>query len=405
MRRHIALLILVALVLTGCQLAPKATDPARSGTLKVMVLGAAGLDNTLVKAFNAQHPKVTVELVALPDGNFPDVVEAIRSGQTAVDVIVAPGNSFLFQQGVIAPLDARTKKAEIDLTVYGSALELGIHGGKLYGLPVTASPMVMVYNKEALEAAGITPPTEAWTWEQFGDAARKLSEQAKAQNKAKTWGAGIPPWVLVDLLVTAGKGPADADLSALQARLTDFHRWMIVERSVADFSVGSSEYEYFQAFGRGEIPLMINYWGVSFGHAKPTFAWSTAPLPGSAGGAVPGTVTLAMMTANAQNPEAAFNFVQIASGQVAAQSLGSLPGSPIPGFVTDLTLKQWQTHAGMRGEGAFMLKQRYLPTPEYNEELVTLLLKEVDVTLAGEKNPADAIRDFQQARTPFLSKK
>ena len=405
MRCRIAMLILTALVLTGC-LAPKATDSARSGTIQVLVIGAAGLDQTLVKAFNSQHPKVTVELVALPDGGFADVVEAIRSGQLPVDAIVAPGNPFLFEQGVVAPLDELVKKAEIDLASYGSTLELGLHAKQLFGLPVSASPMVMVYNQEALAAAGIPEPAGGWTWDQFADAARTLSLKAIHEGKAHTFGAGIPPWVLVDLLLTAGEGPAGADLAPLQAHLTNFQQWMSKEQIVADFSVGMSEGDYFQAFGRGEFPLMINYWGVSFGHARPTFAWSTAPLPGSnAAGAVPGTATLAMMTTNAQNPDAAFSFVQVASSQISAQALGGLPGSPLPGYVSETTQKQWMAHSGLRGNGAFMLTQRLLPTPQYPESLVPLLLKEIDATLAGDKSPADAIRDFQQARAPFLSNK
>lgn len=52
---------------------------------------------------------------------------------------------------------------------------LGEYKGERYSVPLDVNPLVMFYNKELFEQAGIEPPgTEPWTREQFEDALAKL---------------------------------------------------------------------------------------------------------------------------------------------------------------------------------------------------------------------------------------
>lgn len=51
------------------------------------------------------------------------------------------------------------------------------HDDRLYGVPHHTDTSLVLYDTEAVQAAGLTPPTtldEAWTWEEFTDAARRL---------------------------------------------------------------------------------------------------------------------------------------------------------------------------------------------------------------------------------------
>ncbi len=61
----------------------------------------------------------------------------------------------------------------------------------LYALPRNWSPTnLLVYNKEALDNAGIAYPKKAWTWEQFADACRKLTVWGSG-GRVERYGAGI----------------------------------------------------------------------------------------------------------------------------------------------------------------------------------------------------------------------
>ena len=74
-----------------------------------------------------------------------------------------------------------------------STLELWKQDGKLLGLPFSTPPMILYYNKTMFEEAGLETPTELamkgeWTWEQFEDAAKKLSS---GEGNNRTYGARL----------------------------------------------------------------------------------------------------------------------------------------------------------------------------------------------------------------------
>jgi multiple sugar transport system substrate-binding protein len=50
------------------------------------------------------------------------------------------------------------------------------YDGQTYGLPWISQPVMLYYNPELLEAAGVEPPDESWDWETFRSAAEKLTD-------------------------------------------------------------------------------------------------------------------------------------------------------------------------------------------------------------------------------------
>ncbi len=50
-------------------------------------------------------------------------------------------------------------------------------GGKLYFFPTNWNNVVVFYNKDLFDAAGIPYPKKSWTWSEFLDAAQKLTKR------------------------------------------------------------------------------------------------------------------------------------------------------------------------------------------------------------------------------------
>ena len=140
----------------------------------------------MIAAFEKANPGITVKTDTVPyasiqtnlDSRFqagspPDLfrVSYIDIGQyTSQDVLLDVSGTF--------------DQAKVDAFVPG--LWQGVvYDGKPYGVPHQIDTSAVLYRKDAFEAAGITdvPTTleEAWTWEQFADAARKLAGVVKGK--------------------------------------------------------------------------------------------------------------------------------------------------------------------------------------------------------------------------------
>ena len=46
--------------------------------------------------------------------------------------------------------------------------------GKIYGVPKDKDNVVLVYNKEMFDAAGVSYPDESWTWDDLTDASQRI---------------------------------------------------------------------------------------------------------------------------------------------------------------------------------------------------------------------------------------
>ena len=142
--------------------------------------------DAVIAAFQQANPGITVKTDTVPyasiqtnldsrfqAGNPPDLfrVSYIDIGQyTSQDVLLDVSGTF--------------DQAKIDAFVPG--LWQGVvYDGKPYGVPHQIDTSAVLYRKDAFEAAGITDiPTgldDAWTWEEFADAAGKLAGVVKGK--------------------------------------------------------------------------------------------------------------------------------------------------------------------------------------------------------------------------------
>jgi multiple sugar transport system substrate-binding protein len=142
------------------------------------------------KAYSEAHPNVTFEYDALPWTEINTIVPIGVQGGNAHDLFAMPQDVPATQavaEGWVAPIDDLIPnfeewKARFPL---GSFIE-GVHefNGKTYTFPQTSSKRYWTmnfYSKEIMEQAGYDPGAERMTWEQFREAARKITEQGQGQ--------------------------------------------------------------------------------------------------------------------------------------------------------------------------------------------------------------------------------
>lgn len=94
--------------------------------------------------------------------------------------------------------------AKLDDYFTGS-LDVSRYGGKLYGLPWIAQPVVLYYNPAMFQAAGVSPPDESWTWDTFKEAAKKLTVKDASGNVTQ-WGTSFNGWPPVQMFIWQAGG-------------------------------------------------------------------------------------------------------------------------------------------------------------------------------------------------------
>jgi len=130
---------------------------------------------TMVKAFNASHPKIQVQYVIQKE-MATKFLTASTAGQPP-DVMIwdrfLTGN--YAPKNVLAPLDERLAKDNVNKEdFYAEALRELTYQDKLYGIPLTVDARALFYNKAHLKEAGLQPPT---TWAELEAAATKLTKK------------------------------------------------------------------------------------------------------------------------------------------------------------------------------------------------------------------------------------
>jgi multiple sugar transport system substrate-binding protein len=184
----------------------------------------------LADRFSSENPcKITVSHVAQPEyvqkleaaaaaGQLPAMtaVRAINVGQLAARNVLKP-----FSDDVMAILgDDLAGDFPDDLW------SLGTYKDQRYSIPLDVNPLVMFYNKDLFEKAGIEAPgAEPWTREQFEDAVSKLEASGAtpvslgtAFQAAALWQALIQQYggALTDEAGTKATYNSDAGVKALE---------------------------------------------------------------------------------------------------------------------------------------------------------------------------------------------
>jgi len=168
-----------------------------------------------IKRFNARYPKVKVELQWQPLGSWGEYISGFlnqAAAGNAPDIyeVAIEGFASVASKGLFVPLDeliardpaAKTLLADIDPNLL-AGMAYGTDG-KLYFFPTSWNSVVLFYNKDLFDRAGVAHPSADWTWDDFLQAAKALTRR-DADGKAVQYGYFVPgynfglaPWLLTN---------------------------------------------------------------------------------------------------------------------------------------------------------------------------------------------------------------
>lgn len=139
-------------------------------------------------------PEISVKLVQISD-NYDTKIQTMLAGGDAPDVImVAEAVNVLSSKGQLVDLTGAIKDAGVDaVKTFGQgAVDTYSTDGKLWAVPDRSGAMVLYYNKALFDAKGLAYPDGNWDWQQFRDAAAKLT--VREGDKVSSWGYAAGDW-------------------------------------------------------------------------------------------------------------------------------------------------------------------------------------------------------------------
>ncbi|MBL7258092.1 ABC transporter substrate-binding protein [Paractinoplanes lichenicola] len=164
-------------------------------------------------AFMAAHSGTTVTLTPVTGENwgtyYANVATLIASGKRPdLMVISGEGAQFVHSNNLVRPINEYLDKDEEAKTITSDIAQGLIDGFTVKGDVLTLTygwnDMVVYYNTAVFKKAGVEPPKPDWTWEQFQQTAKKLTEDTNGDGTPDrygfTWASneifpGIMPWV------------------------------------------------------------------------------------------------------------------------------------------------------------------------------------------------------------------
>jgi multiple sugar transport system substrate-binding protein len=146
-----------------------------------------------IEALDRAHPEWEIVLETAPQASVVEKISSQLAGDDLPDVVRVEG---LFAQqwmrkNAFLEMTSYIEKSKLDLNdFYPGPLEQFRWQDKLWGLPDTAAPDVVFYNKAMFDAAGLAYPTDSWTYEDMRNAAIRLTLDSQGRNPTD---AGFDP--------------------------------------------------------------------------------------------------------------------------------------------------------------------------------------------------------------------
>lgn len=182
-RRAMIVILLVLVLVSGCVGAKPKTATIRLGvSLTPQELATF---QSAIAALDAAHPEWEIILEPAPQSGVIEKTNAQLAANELPDVIRVQG--LMAQQWIrknaFLDLSERIKKSGLDLTdFYSGPQEQFRWQSRTWGLPDSAAPDVVYYNKDMFDAAGLSYPTDDWSYEDMRRAAIRLTRDASGRS-------------------------------------------------------------------------------------------------------------------------------------------------------------------------------------------------------------------------------
>lgn len=163
---------------------------------------SAELWNQLIDQFRQEYPQIQISFEPVPDNYGTKLLTQMAAGDAPDVFQVGDGDVRMFVErgGTtnLAPyLEGQDNLPGLDPSIfYESLYQTGVVDGEPHFLTKDYSPLVVYYNKDLFDQAGVPYPEDGWTWEEFRDTAMKLTLDTNNDGRIDQYGVVLPgKWI------------------------------------------------------------------------------------------------------------------------------------------------------------------------------------------------------------------
>ncbi|MGH2701269.1 MAG: ABC transporter substrate-binding protein [Actinomycetota bacterium] len=398
MLRKVGLTLLGAVLLAACS----SSSGSESDVIQLQVSGEAEeitVYESLVNAFEKQHPDIDVQLVPVADkdDHLAKLTTSFSTGNPPdVYLINFREYSQYVARGAVDAVGPYLDEVGVDLgDYYDPPLEAFTYDGELQCMPQNISSLVVYYNTKLLRSAGLERPPADWDWNEFRRYALELTG-------GDVRGLGIEPNVIRLAPFVWSNGGELNDDPDQPTRFTleepasrealEFIVSLVRDDGVVPTENEIAAQDLETRFVAGKLGMLL-----SSRREVPAFRevaglkFDVAPLPTSEQRAGILHSDAYCMAAGAPAPDEAFEFVRFATGKQ-GQTITALGGRTVPSMIevaesgAFLDPTRAPRHSQVFLDGVdFIRRTPVIPTwPEIEdeaEEILTRMFYEADYSI------------------------
>jgi multiple sugar transport system substrate-binding protein len=412
MKKKLLLVLLLCVFVPACSKVEEGKIKITYQTMETLPEQRKALEK-LVSEFEAKNPNIKIEVltstisfqklsIQIAGGDAPDIFYYVTDR--------LPGFA---EKNIL--LDLTPYMGEVDLTQYFSqTVESCKLNGKFYCFPYHFSTDILFYNKDIFDKEGVFYPNESWTWQDFVDAAQKLTK--KENNRIVQYGTLQPRPLLV--IKSFGGECFDQDVTKCtlnsQAARDGIQFILDLDKkyNVAPSATTIKDMERMDGvdmFSTGRVAMLMGrtFMLSEFRKLK-RFNWDIAPVPKGKIRYSRLAVGVMCISQTTKHPKEAWEFVKFLCGKEGSYITG-ISGNCVPAYKESAYSKDFLVPPPENAKlfvDSIEYSQSDNPGLSMWEEFYQRVVQDnIDKILCGVVSMDDGLRKMEKEGTELLKKK
>lgn len=412
---------LAALILASCG-GPAAPNDA--GPVRFMVFGdpaEKAAYATLVQAFRERNPGIAVQLTHIPgQSDYRQRLGADFAAGTPADVVLMNYRRYaaFAAKGALEPLGPYLERSDLIRVedFYQETITPFVWGGVLTCVPQNLSSLVVYYNQDLFDAAGLAYPQAGWGWEEFLRTAQALTRDIDGDGQTDQFGLGTTAEAirLIPFIWQNGGEIVDDPLRPTRLTLdtpaaTAAFQWFVdlqVKHRVVPDAVQEAAEDSESRFLNGRLGMYLNSRrGVPTYRTITGFAWDVAPLPNGRQAATMLHADAYCMPAASKHKESAWALIEFANGPE-GQAIIAATGRTVPSLRAVAAAPTFLDPTRRPASSQVFLDAipsiRYLPVIPGWPDIEAALTAEIERAYYGQASVPEAIDAAVRSAQPYF---